>query len=134
MQYNAEQFNAARKLNVTKSIAKVAAVPRAQVSLVNVSEVSDRRAAHGGKSSKFDVLVKTSNEADATSIAGKLTAAQINDALKSYGLTEATILASAAVEVLKSDSTKLTSVAAPSNPHVGHVAFVALFALGMAHF
>ena len=133
MQYNAAQFNEARKLNVTKSIAKVAAVPRAQVSLVNVSEVSDRRAAHGGKSSKFDVLVKTSNEADATSIAGKLTAAQINDALKSYGLTEATILASAAVEVLKSNS-KLTSVAAPSNPHVGHVAFVALFALGMAHF
>ena len=132
MQYNAEQFNEARKLNVTKSIAKVAAVPRAQVSLVNVSEVSDRRAAHGGKSSKFDVLVKTSNEADATSIAGKLTAAQINDALKSYGLTEATILASAAVEVLKSN--KLNSVAAPSNPHVGHVAFVALFALGMAHF
>jgi len=131
MQYNAEQFNAARKLNVTKSIAKVAAVPRAQVSLVNVSEVSDRRAAHGGKSSKFDVLVKTSNEADATSIAGKLTAAQINDALKSYGLTEATILASAAVEGLKFN---LNSVAAPSNPHVGHVAFVALFALGMAHF
>jgi hypothetical protein len=61
MQYNAEQFNEARKLNVTKSIAKVAAVPRAQVSLVNVSEVSDRRAAHGGKSSKFDVLVKTSH-------------------------------------------------------------------------
>eukprot|EP00802_Teleaulax_amphioxeia_P006836 Tamp_06841.p1 GENE.Tamp_06841~~Tamp_06841.p1 ORF type:complete len:794 (-),score=198.51 Tamp_06841:213-2594(-) len=135
--YNKEQFDSSKQAAVTKSVAKVAEVPKSQVSIANITEVADvRRAAHGGKSVQFDVLVKANAKAAADTIAGKLTLDNLKTAFTENDLSAPTIVSAASVETLTtaSDGPVLDNFSVPSLPHMGTVLLGTLLALVAASF
>ena len=118
-------------------MAKVAEVPKSQVSIANITEVADvRRAAHGGKSVQFDVLVKANAKAAADTIAGKLTLDNLKTAFTENDLSAPTIVSAASVETLTtaSDGPVLDNFSVPSLPNMGTVLLGTLLALVAASF